>query len=114
MHEMGIVFQIIRRLERAASENSVSRIGSVTLELGEVSGIVDYYLLDCWKWASSKSSLLEGCEMKIEVLPAVTQCNACGSEYPTVEYGRRCPHCESEDTVLVKGDEINIKEMTGA
>jgi Zn finger protein HypA/HybF (possibly regulating hydrogenase expression) len=112
MHEMGIVVQIVKRLEQAASDNGVNKISSVTMELGEVSGIVDYYLLDCWKWAASKSELLDGCKMEIEVLPAVTLCNDCGKTYGTVEHGRVCPYCGSENTVLEKGNEINIKDMT--
>ena len=49
--------------------------------------------------------------MKIEILPAVTYCEACGKTYPTVEYGRQCPHCGSWDTYLAAGDECNIREI---
>lgn len=47
-------------------------------------------------------------------LPAVTYCEGCGREYPTVEYGRICPHCGSEKTWLLRGNELNIKEITAA
>mgnify|MGYP003816753021 CR=1 FL=1 len=113
MHEMGIVFQIMNRLERSAEENGITRISRVTMELGEVSGIVDYYLLDCWKWASARSDLLKGCEMDIQVLPAVTRCRNCGRTYRTVDHGRECPNCGSVDTYLLRGNEINIKDMAG-
>ena len=83
------------------------------MELGEVSGIVDYYLLDCWKWASARSDLLKGCEMDIQVLPAVTRCRNCGRTYRTVDHGRECPNCGSVDTYLLRGNEINIKDMAG-
>lgn len=51
MHELGIVFHIIRTVEDVAKENHVARIQRVTLQLGEVSGVVESYLQDCWKWA---------------------------------------------------------------
>jgi len=54
---------------------------------------------------------MDGAELKIETLPAVTVCNACGKTYGTVEHGRICPYCESEDTVLLKGNEMSIKEI---
>ena len=38
MHELGIVFHIIRTVEDVAKENHVARIQRVTLQLGEVSG----------------------------------------------------------------------------
>ena len=38
MHELGIVFHIIRTVEDVARQNDVTRIRRVTLQLGEVSG----------------------------------------------------------------------------
>ncbi|EID85138.1 Zn finger protein HypA/HybF [Treponema sp. JC4] len=111
MHELGIVFHVIKRLERLSEEQGLSQIQSVTLELGEVSGVVPDFLLDGWKWAVKKSPVMESAALKIETLPAVTICNACGKTYPTVENGKTCPHCKSDDTVLQCGNEMNIKEI---
>ena len=55
MHELGIVFHIIDSLESVGRENQLTQVANVTLEIGEVSGVVDSYLKDCWKWASEKS-----------------------------------------------------------
>ena len=60
MHELGIVFHIIRTVEDVARQNDVTRIRRVTLQLGEVSGVVESYLQDCWKWAAAKSEILPG------------------------------------------------------
>ena len=111
MHELGIVYHIINRLEELAKENGVKKISRVTIELGEVSGVVPDYLTDGWNWAVKKHQLLSGSVMKIETLPAVTVCNSCSKTYATVQYGRLCPFCKSEDTVLLKGNEMNIKEI---
>ena len=40
MHELGIIVHISRTLEEVAKENQLTEIGSVTLEIGEVSGVV--------------------------------------------------------------------------
>ena len=110
MHELGIVFHIIRTVEDVAKQNDVTRIRRVTLQLGEVSGVVESYLQDCWKWAAAKTDLLPGAVLTVETIPAVTQCQACGRQYETVHYGRTCPHCQSPDTYLVQGSEMMIKE----
>ena len=47
MHELGIIIHISKTLKEVAEENEVTKIGSVTLEIGEASGIVPEYLLDC-------------------------------------------------------------------
>ena len=51
MHELGIVFHIIRTVEDACRDNAILRVSSVTLQLGEVSGVVPHYLEDAWRWA---------------------------------------------------------------
>ena len=72
MHELGIIIHISKTLKEVAEENEVTKIGSVTLEIGEVSGIVPEYLLDCWDYYRKKSDLLSESELRIETLPAVT------------------------------------------
>lgn len=47
MHELGIVFYILRDVKEEAEKNNVKKINKVVLELGEVSGVVPSYLLDC-------------------------------------------------------------------
>ena len=111
MHELGIVFHIIRTVEDVAQQNKVARIRRVTLQLGEVSGVVESYLQDCWKWAAAKSEILPDAVLTVEIIPAVTLCEGCGQQYPTVQYGRTCPHCQSPHTHLVQGNEMLIKEV---
>lgn len=111
MHELGIVFHIIRSVEGVARENSLRRVSSVTLELGEVSGVIPSYLTDCWDWACAKNDLMRGAELVVEEVPAVTYCEACEATYGTVEHGRICPSCGSERTYLLQGNETVIKEI---
>lgn len=111
MHELGIVFHIIRSVETVAQENQLSEVAAVTLEIGEVSTVIPSYLTDCWKWACGRTELLKGCILRVETVPAVTYCEACGRTYGTVEYGKTCPCCGSGQTYLIQGNEVNIKEI---
>ncbi|MBR1571955.1 MAG: hydrogenase maturation nickel metallochaperone HypA [Lachnospiraceae bacterium] len=111
MHELGIVFYIADKVEKVAAENNVSQIKSVTMEIGEVSTVIPEYLVDCWNWKAAKSDLLKGCELKVDLVPAVTFCEDCQQTYETVKYGKTCPNCGSGNTYLVQGDEHNIKEI---
>ncbi len=112
MHELGVVFHIIDDLEKVGKENDVEKIHSVTLQLGEVSGVVPKLLTDAWNWAAKKNELVDGAELIIENLPAVTYCEECGCEYETVAHGKICPNCGSERTYLLRGNEFLIKEIT--
>ena len=111
MHELGVVFHIISQLERVAAEHDVKSIRAVTLRLGEVSGVIPSYLTDCWQWARAKNDLVREAELRVETIPAVTLCRACGEEYSTVEHGRTCPRCGSGETHLLRGNEFLIHEI---
>ncbi len=111
MHELGVVKHVMKTLAEVAEENAVTKIGSVTLQIGEVSGIVNEQLTDCWNWFREKEDLFKGAELKIEVMPAVTFCESCKKEYETVKYGRTCPYCGSSETYLITGNQFEIKEI---
>lgn len=111
MHELGIVFHIIDSLEKVGQENKLTQVASVTLEVGEVSGVLDDYLKDCWKWASDKSDLLKGAKLHTLPIKAVTFCEDCKKTYSTLEHGKTCPFCSGGNTYLMTGNEFNIKEI---
>ena len=111
VHELGIVYHIIRDVENVARANGVRRVSSVTLLLGEVSGVVSDLLLDAWRWAADKKPVTQGAELVVEPVEAVTHCEACGRDYATVEHGKTCPHCGSGETYLLQGQEVMIKQI---
>lgn len=111
MHELGVVFHVIDQVKEIAKENKVKHVNSVTIELGEVTTVIPYYLEDCWNWAVKKHEVLVDCKLKIETIKAVTYCEECKSEYETVKHGKICPNCGSEHTYLIKGNEFIVKEV---
>ena len=111
MHELSIVKHVIKTLREVAEDNKVSRIGSVTLEIGEVSGVVIEQLTDCWNYFRDKDELVRGAPLYVETVEAVTFCTACEKTYRTVDHGRICPHCGSPETYLLRGNEFSIKQI---
>lgn len=114
MHEMGIVTHVAKTVEALAKENGIEEVLSVTLEIGEVSGIMTDYFTDCWNYFRAKRPVIAKASLVIETIPAVTRCEACGGIYPTTEYGRTCPHCGSDKTVLLQGNEMKIRDIAVA
>ena len=112
MHELGIVFSIIKQVDGVAREHNAASVKEVTLEIGEVSGVVPKYLSDCWKWAvDNRSEFMKGCELRIIPIMAKTYCEACEKTYETVKFGKICPYCKSEKTYLLTGNETYIKDI---
>ena len=69
MHELGIVFHVIKTVERVGAENDLTRVAGVTLELGEVCGAIPRELISCWDWAVQRSALLRGAQLHIDTPP---------------------------------------------
>lgn len=111
MHELGVVFHIADLVSDVAKENKADKIKRVVMQIGEVSTVVNDQLIDCWNWNANRSDLLRGCTLEIEHIPAVTYCEDCSKEYPTVKFGKICPYCGSEHTYLRRGNEVVIKEI---
>ncbi len=111
MHELGVVFYVVRDVKQVAEENQAEKVLAVTLEIGEVTGIIHDYLVDCWNWARKKEPVMEDAELQILEIPAVSFCEDCRQEYPTVQYAKKCPSCGSEHTCLLRGNEFLIKEI---
>lgn len=111
MHELGIVVHLIDRIEQIALENKVEKVVKIVLEVGQVSGIVEKYFTDAFSWAKKKTKYLQDCQLEIIIIAGITYCRNCKSTYSTTEYGKVCPNCKSEDTYLLTGDEITIKDI---
>lgn len=64
MHELGIVLNVIDRVEEIAKENNVKKVTKLTLEIGEVSSIVPSYFSDCFEWAKKKTDYMKDTELE--------------------------------------------------
>lgn len=111
MHELGIALHVMDVIDDLARENELTQVASVTLEVGEVSGVIFDYLEDVWRWAAEKRDLFRGSKLVCETIPAVTICRDCRKTYKTTAHGITCPYCQSTRTELVTGNELNIKEI---
>lgn len=111
MHELGLVMKVIDEAEQVARANNVKRVLKLTLEVGEVSSIVPSYFTDCFEWAKRKTEYLKDAELNMIILKGISYCNDCKQTYSTTEYAKKCPYCGSDDTYLVTGNELNIKDL---
>ena len=111
MHELSTVYYVFDTVEKLMIDKNLQEVGSVTLQVGEVSGIVAEYLESFWQYARKNTAHFQNTVLKIETIRAVTYCENCHGTYPTVPQGKTCPYCGSGSTFLLKGNEYNIKEI---
>lgn len=111
MHELGIVMNVVRQVEEVAADNKVNKVTKINLEVGEVSSVVPELFQDCFEWAKKRSVYLKECELNLIVLEGISYCRDCKKTYRTTEYAKECPYCHGNDTYLVTGNEINIRDI---
>jgi len=112
MHELGIVFEIQKRVVLVAEENGfpLKDIASVVVEVGEASTIIPRYLKECWP-AATDGTEMEQATLETEVIVAEVQCKQCGEVYEYLKNDRKCPKCGARECVMITGQEFNIKEI---
>lgn len=112
MHELGIVFEIQKRIQQFSAENDLplSSIASVVVEVGEASTIVPKYLQECWP-AATDGTEMERTTLEIEVIVAQVECKKCGEIYEYLNNNKLCPACGAWECRMVTGQEFNIKEI---
>ena len=81
MHELGIVLNVIDRVEEIAKENNVKKVTKLTLEIGEVSSIVPSYFSDCFEWAKKKTDYMKDTELEMIILEGLSYCRECKKTY---------------------------------
>ena len=110
MHELGIVVHLIKTCENLAKENNAKEVKEITLEVGEVSGVVKEYFVDAFNWAKQKTEYLKNCQLNYITIEAISYCQDCKETYKT-RLGRICPKCGKENTYLVSGRDVNIHDI---
>lgn len=112
MHELGIVFEIAKRVGGIAAEYDIAPedIAAVVVEIGEASTIIPRYLRECWPAAIDRTEF-EHVELQTEVITATVSCKACQTVYEYLKNNRKCPRCDLEEAVMITGREFQIKEI---
>lgn len=68
MHELGIMFNIVRSVESFAAKNQVTKIDTLVLQVGDQSPVVPHYLEACYP-AAVDGTMMEETKLKIEIVP---------------------------------------------
>lgn len=111
MHELGLCDALLKMVVRIAEEDGeVSEIESVTVEIGELSGVVPRFMEECWT-AVVDQTPYEHTKLVIEMKKGKLICESCGKLFPGTVETRRCPFCESPKLTPAEGRGMLLKEI---
>lgn len=110
MHELGITQSIIEIAEKHAIEGGARKVLSLTVEIGELSGVVPEAVEFAFE-VCARGTLLEETTLIIERTPGRAHCGGCLRESAIGRYSFACPACDALALEVVQGEELRIKEM---
>ncbi len=96
--------------EQAADKSEA--ITSLTVEVGELSGVLPEYLHRYFPEAS-KGTRCEGARLDVNYIAAEVTCKDCNNPYhPSKDNNYRCPVCNGKDGSIIHGRELNLLSVT--
>jgi Zn finger protein HypA/HybF (possibly regulating hydrogenase expression) len=110
MHELGVLNSMVHTIERIIKEQEFTQVHKLTIEVGELSGIVPRYLEQSWPAATYKT-FMENTELELIVVPGIVKCRDCGRVFNAVYSDLCCPGCGSKQMDILEGHDIIIKEI---
>lgn len=110
MHELGVVIEVVKVVEKFAVENQVQKIDTLVLQIGELSSMIPKYIKAVYP-AAVDGTMLEDTKLEIEILPGNARCADCGKVFNVLEHKGKCPKCNGKRLELLCGKEFYIKEI---
>lgn len=110
MHELGVVFEVVKKVESIAIANGVTQIDTIVLQIGELSSMIPKYIESCFP-AAVDGTMMQDTKLKIEILPGNALCKSCNKVFNVIQHKGKCPMCGSDTIELISGKEFMIKEI---
>lgn len=110
LHELGVVFEVVKTIEKVAVKQNLTKIDTLVLQIGELSSMIPKYIEECFP-AAADGTILENTKLEIEIIPGNVICKDCNNIFNVLKEGKICPNCGSNNVQLLSGKEFNIKEV---
>lgn len=110
MHELGLTDALLRMVRDVAKKEELTHVETITLEIGELSGVVPHYMTDCWQ-AVIDGTEYQDTKLVIETVPGIASCMDCDEEFRIDLNSMRCPFCGSHNLTPVSGRDMLVKEI---
>ncbi|WXG40941.1 MAG: hydrogenase maturation nickel metallochaperone HypA [Candidatus Freyarchaeum deiterrae] len=124
MHELSTAVSIVETVTKVAEANKVKKVLEINVEIGQFTFINPETLKFLFKIASDNTPLKKS-KLNIQLVPGKLHCNDCGysgdavSEedqkkahlLPLVGFTAKCQKCNSSNTEIIGGRELNIKNI---
>jgi len=110
MHELSIAQALISQVQKIAATEGTTRVTSVTVTVGTLSGVDPEALRFAFPLAA-EGTVAQSAKLVVEQVEAVITCHKCDEttspKYPFLA----CLKCGSTDVELIAGRELQLKSI---
>ena len=110
MHEMALAESVLQILRDNARSQGFTRVKTVWLEIGRLSGVEPQALRFCFD-AVTRDSLAEGARLEIVDTPGQAWCMRCSEPVTIAARYDSCPRCGSHQLQVTGGTEMRVREL---
>jgi len=124
LHELSTAVSIVETVTKVAEANNVKKVLEINVEIGQFTFINPEQLKFLFKIASENTPLKHS-KLNIQLISGKLHCNDCGYSgdaitkedqkkahlLPLVGFSAKCPVCNSSNTEIIGGRELNIKNI---
>lgn len=111
MHELSVAVSLLEAAGERAREEGATRIKTVYLKIGPLSGVVVEALRSAFEVASS-GTVAHGARLDVEEVPIVLFCADCRAEKKMQDaYTFTCPDCGRPSADVRAGRELEVKAL---
>lgn len=107
---MSLCESILQVVEQNAVSQGYSRVKTVWLEIGQLSGVE----LEAMRFGFevvTRGSLADGARLEIVELPGQAWCMKCANRVQLKQRFDACPECGSYQLQVTGGEELRVKEL---
>lgn len=113
MHEIGMLKQTAKIAERYARDNGLTKVESIQIEVGQLSGALPYIFYEYFDYVAKDYPCLNGTKLEIKEVIGEGLCNDCHALFNVYEFEGKCPRCGSQNKKILSGTDIRLVSITG-
>lgn len=110
MHEVSIMENTLEIAIAQARQNEAAKIDRLTLNIGELSGIIPEALEFAFE-VLIRDTIAEKAVLEINTVPVVCYCRNCDRNFQPQDYIYECPQCQKISSDILTGREMELVSL---
>lgn len=110
MHEIYLIRNIFERIEEEFPEKCMN-VSEINLKVGLLSNVQPVLIQNAYKAFVMEFPQYYHTELKVDLLPVIVECEACGSKSEVKKNHFVCDACNTPTKNIIQGEELYINEI---